>query len=91
MSNSNDFVINNGILEKYIGRNRDVIIPDSVTRIRWWAFGGCTSLTSITLPDSVTSIGTLPFCACSKLTIYAPVGSYAEAYAKENNIPFVAE
>jgi hypothetical protein len=28
---------------------------------------------------------------CRKLTIYAPAGSYAEQYAKENNIPFVAE
>ena len=26
-----------------------------------------------------------------KLEIHAPAGSYAETYAKENNIPFVAE
>ncbi len=30
------------------------------------------------------------FSGCDKLTIYAPTGSYAEAYAKENNIPFEA-
>ena len=26
-----------------------------------------------------------------KLTIHAPAGSYAEQFAKENNIPFIAE
>ena len=29
--------------------------------------------------------------AWNSLTIHAPAGSYAETYAKENNIPFVAE
>ena len=28
---------------------------------------------------------------CDNFTIHAPAGSYAEQYAKENNIPFVAE
>ena len=32
------------------------------------AFGGCTSLTSITIPDSVTSIGTEAFYNCTSLT-----------------------
>jgi hypothetical protein len=35
------------------------------------------------------SYGALDYCP--NLTIHAPAGSYAEAYAKENNIPFVAE
>ncbi len=36
-------------------------------------------------------IGTDAFKDCHKLTIHAPAGSYAEQYAKENNIPYVAE
>lgn len=43
------------------------------------------------IPDSVTSIGEGAFSACKELTIHAPAGSYAEQYAKENNIPFVVK
>ncbi|MBO7267040.1 MAG: leucine-rich repeat protein [Bacteroidaceae bacterium] len=39
----------------------------SVTSIGEWAFGYCSSLTSITLPASVTSIGTYAFFSCSSL------------------------
>ena len=40
----------------------------SVTNIGNEAFGGCTSLTSITIPDSVTSIGYGAFRNCTSLT-----------------------
>ena len=52
-----EFVIENGILKEYKGNGSDVIIPDSVTSIRYQAFYWCSSLTSVTIPDSVTSIG----------------------------------
>ena len=67
MSSVNDFVIKNGVLEKYIGEGGDVIIPDGVTSIGEWAFSSCNSLTSITLPDSVTSIGKHAFYNCKKM------------------------
>ena len=47
-------------------------------------------LSSITIPESVTSIGTDAFYRCDNLTIYGYAGSYAETYASENEIPFVA-
>jgi len=43
------------------------IIPDSVTRIGYYAFSGCSSLTSVTIPDSVTSIGIGAFMGCTTL------------------------
>ena len=33
MSNLNDFVIENGVLVKYIGEGGDVVIPDEITHI----------------------------------------------------------
>ena len=56
-----DFVIQNGVLEKYRGAGGAVVIPDSVTTIGEWAFSNCKSLTSVTIPDSVTVIKSSAF------------------------------
>ena len=46
----------------------NLIIPNSVTSIRDYAFIGCSSLTSVTIPNSVTSIGQQAFDGCTGLT-----------------------
>ena len=43
-------------------------IPNSVTSIADYAFGGCTNLTSVTIPNSVTSIADEVFEGCFSLT-----------------------
>lgn len=43
-------------------------ISKAVTSIGNYAFGSCSSLTSVTIPDSVTSIGKYAFYNCSGLT-----------------------
>ena len=47
---------------------KDLVIPNSVTDIRKWAFCGCSGLTSVTIPNSVTCIGDDAFEDCSGLT-----------------------
>ena len=46
----------------------ELVIPNTVTEIKAYAFYNCTSLTSIVIPDSVTTIGNYAFCKCTSLT-----------------------
>lgn len=50
------------------GKSGDYSIPESVTRIGYSAFSGCTGLTSIKLPNNVTEIGCYAFSGCTNLT-----------------------
>ena len=68
MSNTNDFLIENGILTKYRGNKKNVVIPDGVTSIGDAAFGNCRCLANITIPNGVTSIGEEAFKNCDSLT-----------------------
>ena len=68
-----------------------IALPESVISIDPWAFAYCGNLKDATIPNPKTVIMSTAFSDCPKLTIHAPAGSYAEQYAKEHNIPFVAE
>ena len=50
------------------GKTGEYVIPSSVILIENSAFGGCSSLTSITIPSSVTHIENGAFHSCSSLT-----------------------
>ena len=67
-----------------------ITIPGNVTKVGHFAFEDCTGLTGVTISDSMTEIGYRAFFGCPDLTLYGVAGSYAETYAKENDIPFVA-
>lgn len=73
------------------GDIRSVVVPEGVTSIGEDAFSWCYELVGITIPGSVTDIRWSSFKGCEDLSIRAPKGSYAEAYAEENEISFVAE
>ncbi len=62
------FCIKDNALVKYLGKERTITIPNSVTSIGDEAFYRCSELTSITIPNSVTSIGYSAFSGCSGLT-----------------------
>ena len=49
-------------------RKKSVQIPQSVTRIGWSAFSGCTELTEVEIPSGVTEIGIGAFEKCINLT-----------------------
>jgi len=70
------YTTNNGSITiiRYIGPGGDVTIPGtinglSVTSIRYWAFAGCTNLTSVTIPNSVTTIGAQAFASSSLTSV----------------------
>ena len=67
MSSASDFVIENGVLKKYLGPGGDVVIPQGVTEILERAFQDCSKLVSVVIPDGVTGIGALAFISCGNL------------------------
>ncbi len=52
----------------YTNEIKNLVIPNSMTRIPSSAFSGCSGLTSVTIPNSVTEIGEGAFSNCSGLT-----------------------
>ena len=55
-------------LVAYRSKEKNYIIPNSVTNIGIRAFGGCESLININIPNSVTTIGNYAFASCRSLT-----------------------
>ena len=77
-----DFVIENGVLKKYLGKAEHVVIPDGVKVIDEFAFWENTALKTVSIPDSVTEIRKAAFGNCRnllRLTIPAGVTGIAES------------
>lgn len=70
---------------------KTVVISEGVTSIPTAAFQGCNNLVEITIPNSVTNIVSQAFLNCNKLkSINGMSGSYAETWATERGLTFVA-
>ena len=67
-----------------------VTIGDGAVELGYKAFGDCKSLTKVVIPASMTKIDEYAFENSPDVVIYGVAGSYAETFAAENGIPFVA-
>jgi len=65
---------------------KKVDIPEGVTDISTNAFYCCYGISTIKVPDSVNYISSYVFDSTTTILCYK--GSYAESYAKDNNIPY---
>lgn len=70
------------------GALKNVNIPRSVRVIDQEAFWMCSELETLAIPETVMFIGPQAFTNCNKLRLQVVAGSYAEQYAKDNNIPY---
>ena len=67
-------------------RVSEIFVPDNSV-IYNYAFMGYENL-NLYIPPSVNSIGDKAFLNCKSLIIFGASNSYAETYARKNNIPF---
>ena len=64
MNNKNKFVIENGVLIKYLGAGIEEAFLDEPISIK----DDTGEITSVIIPEGVTSIGEGTFCGCDSLT-----------------------
>ena len=60
----------------------EVVLPNTLKKIDWFAFYGSTRLARVAIPGSVTKIEYGVFDGCEKLTVYCEKDSYADKYAR---------
>ena len=61
-----DFIIENGILVRYTGKSKEVVVPKGIAIIGNKAFAG-QDITKVTIPEGVTTIGDRAFYECANL------------------------
>lgn len=66
-----------------------IVIEDGIEALDWFAFKGCSSLSSVSLPQSITSIGYGAFDGASKsFTIECQKDSFAMKYAQSYGLNY---
>lgn len=63
-SPSDDFIIENGVLIKYVGPGGDVVLPEEITRIADNAFRSNQTVTSVVMQSGITEMGMCVFWDC---------------------------
>ena len=62
-----DFIIENGILVRYTGKSKEVVVPKGIDIIGNKAFAG-QDIPKVTIPEGGTTIGDCAFYECTNLT-----------------------
>ncbi len=62
-----DFVIENGVLKSYTGKDPYVVIPAGTKEIQEGVFKNCRNIVRVDIPDSVSVIGAAAFSSCEHL------------------------
>lgn len=75
----------------HCSRLKKVVFDNGIRHIGRNAFLNCPNLQDIFLPESIGYIDDSSFTSCTKLTIHCAKGSYAEEYAKRNNIHCITD
>ncbi len=65
--NNPDFIISNGVLKKYIGKSKDIVVPEGVKSIDDNICSGRQDIRSLTIPEGVKAIGRRAFENCYNL------------------------
>lgn len=69
---------------------KEVVFPETLETVGQSAYYDCNNVEEIIISTSVLSIGKYAFDNCPKLCLYGYENSYAEEYALDNDIPFIA-
>lgn len=67
MNNISDFIIEDGILKKYIGKERNIIIPEEIVGIGDAAFCDNKTIVSIYMHNGIKTVGKRAFWNCRSL------------------------
>lgn len=62
-----EFVVESGVLVRYEGTGKEVVVPEGVSVIGERAFADNSEITSVRLPEGVTEIRGFAFYCCNKL------------------------
>lgn len=67
MEKKSEFEIEDNVLIKYHGNEKEVVVPENITAISDFAFQNCADIESVIVPKSVILIGRKAFENCSNL------------------------